>query len=164
MNGILFCFDFLEQRPWSEWGRTNESCLQHTGHDTEQVQQLYSMCEQLLIDYCYHRNKEYPNSTSTTYLSPMNLLVVTLWYLRHYHAERYIATELDLNPSTVHHMLSKVIDILHSSVPANMADKNLKHGPEEHHKLIVDSNVIAIPEPNDSQQRKAYYHSKNATN
>ncbi|CAF2990154.1 unnamed protein product, partial [Rotaria sp. Silwood2] len=159
------------QHPWSEWGHTNESCLQHTGHDIEQVQQLYSICEQLLIDYCYHRNKEYPNSTNATYLSPMNLLVVTLWYLKHYHAERYIATELYLDPSTVHRMLSKVVDILHSSVypglvslPANMTDKNIKHGTEEHHKLIVDSTFIAIPQPNDSQQRKAYYHSKSTTN
>ncbi|CAF4007361.1 unnamed protein product, partial [Rotaria sordida] len=27
-----------EQRPWSEWGRINVSCGQHTGHDIEQVQ------------------------------------------------------------------------------------------------------------------------------
>ncbi|CAF1188427.1 unnamed protein product [Rotaria sordida] len=101
----------------------------------------------------------------------MDLLVVTLWNLKHYHAERYIATDLYLDPSMVHCMLSKIVDILHSSVypelvslPANMAGKNVKHGPEQHHKLIVDSTFIAIPKPNDSQQRKAYYNSKSATN
>ncbi|CAF3934308.1 unnamed protein product, partial [Rotaria sp. Silwood1] len=25
-----------EQRPWSEWGRIYESCIQHIGHDIEQ--------------------------------------------------------------------------------------------------------------------------------
>ncbi|CAF2647051.1 unnamed protein product [Rotaria sp. Silwood2] len=34
-----------EQRPWSDWRRTDESCIQHTGHDVEQIEQLYSMCE-----------------------------------------------------------------------------------------------------------------------
>ncbi|CAF4011899.1 unnamed protein product [Rotaria sordida] len=89
---------FVEQRPWSEWRRTNESCIQHTGHDIEQVEQLYSMCEQSL------------------------------------------------------------------SLPADIASSVSKHGPEEHHKLIVDSTFIAIPEPHDSNQRKAYYHAKSSTN
>ncbi|CAF1290311.1 unnamed protein product [Rotaria sordida] len=121
----LFCLHFVEQRPWSQWSRTDESCLQHTGHDLEQ----------------------------------------------HYHAERYIATEFGLSPSTMHHILSKVVDILHScvypeliSLPALMFNRTTAHGPEEHHKLVVDSTSIAVPQSDDSQQRKAYFHSKNATN
>ncbi|CAF4668222.1 unnamed protein product, partial [Rotaria sp. Silwood2] len=94
-----------------------------------------------------------------------------LWYLKHYHSERYIATELYLDPSTVQHILSAVVDILHSSVypelvslPTNIADRKEIHGPEQHHKLIVDSTFIAAPEPDDLEQRKAYCHSKSATN
>jgi hypothetical protein len=45
-----------------------------------------------------------------------------------------------------------------------MDSRNTAHGPEEHHKLIVDSTSIAVPQPDDSQQRKAYFHSKSATN
>ncbi|CAF3355046.1 unnamed protein product [Rotaria sp. Silwood2] len=134
-----------EQRPWSEWDRTYESCVQHTGHDIEQVHQLYSMCEQSLIKYCLHRTKKQSDNINTTSLSPMNLLVVTLWYLKHYHSERYIATEVNFSLSTVHHILTEVVDILHScvypelvSLPADMDSKNTAHGPEEHHKLIVD--------------------------
>ncbi|CAF1634522.1 unnamed protein product, partial [Didymodactylos carnosus] len=125
-----------KQRPWSAWSRTNESCVQHTGHDIEQVQELYSMCEQPLINYCSHKNYRHTNSTTTSYLSPMNLLAVTLWYLKHYHSERYIATELNLGRSTVNYLLPEVVDILHSS----------------------------IPEPYDSTQRKAYYHAKSSRN
>ncbi|CAF1358711.1 unnamed protein product [Rotaria sordida] len=109
----LFCLHFVEQRPWSQWSRTDESCLQHTGHDLEQ----------------------------------------------HYHAERYIATEFDLSPSTMHHILSKVVDILHScvypeliSLPALMFNRTTAHGPEEHHKLVVDSTSIAVPQSDNSQQ------------
>ncbi|CAF1337255.1 unnamed protein product [Rotaria sordida] len=160
-----------KQRPWSEWSRSNESCIQHTGHDIEQVQELYSMCEQSLINYCSHRNKEHTDSTITPYLSPMNLLAVTLWYLKYYHSERYIATELNLGRSTVNYLLSEVINILHSCVyrelisfPADIAKRRTPHGPEQNHKLIVDSTVIAIPEPYDSEQRKAYYHAKSPTN
>ncbi|CAF1028449.1 unnamed protein product [Rotaria sordida] len=45
-----------------------------------------------------------------------------------------------------------------------MDSRNTTHGSEEHHKLIVDSTSIAIPQPEDSQQRKAYFYSKSATN
>ncbi|CAF3777202.1 unnamed protein product [Rotaria sordida] len=41
------------------------------------------------------------------------------------------------------------------SLPADMSSRTTAHGSEEHHKLIVDSTFIAIPQPNDSTQRKA---------
>ncbi|CAF2715941.1 unnamed protein product [Rotaria sp. Silwood2] len=159
------------QRPWSEWKRTDTSCIQHTGQDVEQVQELYSMCEEPLINYCSHRDKLHWNSTGTSYLSPMNLLVVTLWYLKHYHSERYIASELNFSRTAVNYLLSAVVDILHSCVypaflylPADLANRRTPHGPQQHHKLIVDSTFIAIPEPHDSEQRKKYYHAKSPTN
>ncbi|CAM4823601.1 unnamed protein product [Rotaria magnacalcarata] len=45
-----------------------------------------------------------------------------------------------------------------------MESSNTAHEPEEHHKIIVDSTSIAVPRPDDSEQRKAYFHSKSATN
>ena len=167
---LLLILLFLEQRPWSEWRRSDESCLQHTGHDIEQVQ-LYSMCEQPLLNYCSHRNRQHTSSTMTPYLSPMNLLVVTLWHLRHYHSERYIATELNLTQQAVNYFLSSILDILHSciyskliSLPVDISSRRALHGSEQQHKLIVDSTFIAIPEPYDLQERKAYYHAKSSTN
>ena len=38
------------------------------------------------------------------------------------------------------------------------------HGLEEQHKLIVDSTSIAIPQPNEPDQHKVYYHAKSPTN
>ncbi|CAF1316509.1 unnamed protein product [Rotaria sp. Silwood1] len=71
-----------DQRPWSEWKHTDASCIEHTGHDVEQVQELYSTCEEPLIGYCSHRNKLHASSATTSDLSPMNLLVVTLWFFK----------------------------------------------------------------------------------
>ncbi|CAF2014402.1 unnamed protein product [Rotaria magnacalcarata] len=160
-----------EQRPWSEWDRSDQSCIHHTWHDIEQIHQLYSICEQSLINYCLHRTKQQSDNVKTSSLSPMNLLVVTLWYLKHYHSERYIATEVYLSPSTIHRMVTEIVDILHScvyselvSLPIDMESSNTAHEPEEHHKIIVDSTSIAVPRPDDSEQRKAYFHSKSATN
>jgi len=45
MNHYAGVFYILDQRPWSEWKCTDASCIQHTGHDVEQVQELYSMCK-----------------------------------------------------------------------------------------------------------------------
>lgn len=101
----------------------------------------------------------------------MNLLVVTLWHLKHYHSERYIASELDLSQPAVNYFLAAVLDILHSciypeliSLPADLASRRTPHGPEREHKLIVDSTFIAIPEPYDLEERKSYYHGKSPTN
>ncbi|CAF3001569.1 unnamed protein product [Rotaria sp. Silwood2] len=146
-----------KQRPWSEWRRTNASCIQHTGYDVEQVQELYSMCEEPLVNYCSHKDYRLTYSAATSYLSPMNMLVVTLWYLKHYHSERYISSELNLSQAAVNYLLSTVVDILHScvypeliSIPTNLSSGKTPHGPQQHHKLIVDSTFIAIPEPYDS--------------
>ncbi|CAF1298484.1 unnamed protein product [Rotaria sordida] len=162
---------YVDQRPWSEWSRSNDSCIQHTGHDIEQVQLLYNMCEQSLIEYCTNRKQQCSSSTKMPYLSPINLLSITLWYLKHYHSERYIATEFDFTQSTVSYFLSAVIDILYSCVypklivlPDDMDDEDAVHGSEQHHKLIVDSTFIPIYQPEDSEERKAYYHAKSPTN
>ena len=99
------------------------------------------------------------------------MLAITLLYLTHYHSERYIASELNLSQSAVNYLLSTVIDILYTcaypelvSIPANLCSSRTPHGPQQYHKLIVDSTYIAIPEPYDSEQRKAYYHMKSSTN
>ncbi|CAF4786940.1 unnamed protein product, partial [Rotaria sp. Silwood2] len=100
----------------------------------------------------------------------MNLLVVTLWYFKHYHSERYIASELNFSQPAVNYFLPAVVDILHScvypsfvSVPVDLANRRTPHGPQQHYKLMVDSTFIAIPEPHDPEQRKAYYHAKSPT-
>ncbi|CAF3788300.1 unnamed protein product [Rotaria sp. Silwood1] len=118
------------------------------------------MCEESLIRYRSYRKEQHTDDTIIQYLSPINLLVVTLWYLKHYHSERYISTELNLGRSTVNCFLTEIIDILHScvypeliSLPVNMASKRKPHGSERHHKLMVHSTFIAIPEPYDSDQR-----------
>ncbi|CAF0883242.1 unnamed protein product [Rotaria sordida] len=159
------------QRPWSEWSRNNESCAQHTGLDIEQVQFLYSLCEQSITEYCTNRKRQQTIDTDVPYLSPINLLAITLWYLKHYHSERYIATELNFGRSTVNYFLFAIIDILYASaypklilLPDDMNDENTAHGPEEYHKLIVDSTCIAINQPGDREQRKVYYYAKSPTN
>ena len=129
------------------------------------------MCEEPLINYCSHKDYRLTNSAATSYLSPMNMLVVTLWHLKHYHSERYIASELNISQQAVNYLLSAVVDILHScvypeliSIPANLSSRRTPHGPQQYHKLIVDSTCIAIPEPYDTEQRRAYYHMKSSTN
>ena len=101
----------------------------------------------------------------------MNLLVVTLWCLNHYHPEHYIPREFDLVRKTVAYSLSSVLDILHScvypefiSLLTSISNRTTPHGPKEHHKSIVDFTFIAIPQPDDSTERKAYYHVNSPTN
>ena len=149
------CFIILEQRPWSEWKRSDESCRQHTGHDIEQIIMITSL--RLIARW---GRPQFLLIVSTCSRVLMNLLVVMLWHLKHYHSERYIATEFDLVRKTVAYSLSSVLGILHScaypefiSLPTYMSKRTAPYGLEEHHKLIVDSTEC-----------KAYYHAKSPTN
>ncbi|CAF1387764.1 unnamed protein product [Rotaria sordida] len=54
----------------------------------------------------------------------------------------------------------QILDDTFLSLPADLANRRTPHGPQQHHKLIVDSTFIAIPEPHDSEKRKEYYHAK----
>ncbi len=135
------------------------------------MQLLYNMCEQSIVEYCANRKQQLTQNTSVPLLSPINLLSVTLWYLKHYHSERYIAAELHFNQPTVNYFLSAIIDILYHCVyprlvvfPDDIDDDDTVHGPEQYHKLIVDSTCIAIYQPEDPEERKTYYHGKNPTN
>ncbi|CAF3811031.1 unnamed protein product [Rotaria sp. Silwood1] len=159
------------QRPWSEWSLNNQSCIQHTGHDIEQIQQLFLICSQSLMNYCARRRHQCTTDTNVPYLSPMNLLVVTLWFLKRYPSEGYIATKLQMNKSTVNYFLFEIIDILYSCiypvfVPAqvSIATRSTSHETQNYNKLLVHSTVIAISPPNELKQRKAYYHKKSPTN
>ncbi|CAF4665369.1 unnamed protein product, partial [Rotaria sp. Silwood2] len=82
-----------------------------------------------------------------------------------------MASELNLSQPAVNYFLSAVVDILHFcvypeliSLSAEMVNRRTPHGLQRNHKLIVDLTFIAIPEPYDSEQRKAYYHAKSSTN
>ncbi|CAF0983451.1 unnamed protein product [Rotaria sordida] len=84
---------------------------------------------------------------------------------------RALDDKLNLSQPAVNYLLSTVVDILHScvypeliSIPTNLSSSKTPHGPQQHHKLIVDSTFIAIPEPYDSEKRKVYYHAKSSTN
>ena len=71
----------------------------------------------------------------------------------------------------MNYFLSAVIAVLYSCIcpklvvlSDNIDDETTIRGPERHHKLIVDSTFVAIHQPEDSAQRKAYYHIKSPTN
>ncbi|CAF4171012.1 unnamed protein product [Rotaria sp. Silwood2] len=163
-NGRKYCTDCHSMLTWTCTGsgksgsynnyhRHLDNCSYCTPELEEEKQQKMEEKRQ--------KNKQHTDSAITPYLSPMNLLVVILWYLKYYHSERYIATELNLGPSTVNYLLSEVVDILHScvypeliSLSGDMSNRTTPHGPEEHHKLIVDSTFIAISQRDDLDQHK----------
>jgi hypothetical protein len=135
------------------------------------VQLLYDMCEQSIVEYCANRKQQLTQNTSAPFLSPINLLSVTLWYSKHYHSERYIAEELHFNQTAVNYFLSAMIDTIYRCeypkrvvLPDDMDDEDTTHGPEQYHKLIVDSTCIPTDQPEDREERKTYYHGKSPTN
>ena len=71
----------------------------------------------------------------------------------------------------MNYFLSTVVDIFYASaypklilLSDDMNDEATARGPEQYHKLIVDSTFISIHQPDDSDKRKAYYHAKSPTN
>ena len=128
------------------------------------------MPEQPLVEYCTNK-KTHTENTNMPLLSPINLLRITLWYLKHCYSEHYIVAELRFNQTSVNYFLSTVVGILHSCIclkliwlPDEIDDDDTMRRPKKHHRLILNSTYIANNQSEDSTQRKTCYHAKSPTN
>lgn len=160
---------FAAQPPWSDWSTDEKTVLQRTGHTVEEVQRLYDLCKEDLINYRARVRGSGP-ARDRPYPSPINMLAITLYYVRLYPTEEYLAEEFQMSHQYMHHMVHKVIDSLFLyavpdliSVP-NLSDPNTPHGKHFSWKLITDTTFVAVYEPEKLEERSKYFHSKSATN
>ncbi|CAF3688236.1 unnamed protein product [Rotaria sp. Silwood1] len=83
-------------------------------------------------------------------------------YYRHRDKCNYCTPELEEERQK--QMEEKQVAIQQRFQTLDDTNRRTPHGPQQDHKLIVDSTFIAIHEPHDSEQRKEYYHAKSPTN
>lgn len=128
---------------------------QYTGLTIEQLEHLERLCHQDLVTIP-------AASTFIKKLSPRNLLVLTLKWLRRYPTVRDLALEFKITKSSVGRTLEHVLKILDTNLkylrdwPANYRSKLLKE-PLKDTIGAVDTFPICIEQPKSLADRKKFY-------
>jgi hypothetical protein len=147
--------------------------LLHTGHTIEEYGKIYNIMYEDLVLY---RKKKGVTSTTTMnnieLPTPHIMLCLTLYYLKHYHTDRFLSNEFKIGKTTVRRIIEKIINLIYEKFVPTMIQLNeasLCSPPHSTYlentiKLVTDASVISIYQPEHTIDRKKYYHSKSGTN
>jgi hypothetical protein len=169
LTNYVYCMCTIGQHVYNEWSKSDENMLLHTGHTLKEYEKIYNSIIEDLLNYRQKRSITLNNIPLPT---PHVMLSLTLYHLKHYHTERYIANEFNIKRTAVQHILEKVIDYLYEKfVPmmiqlneANLSSPLDSSYLENTVKLITDATVISIHQPEHTADRKKYFHYKSLTN
>lgn len=159
----------IGQHIYTEWSKSNESMLLHTGHTIKEYKKmLNSIIEELLV----YRHTYSTTTKKTALPTPHAMLCLTLFYIKHYHTIRYIANDFKITKSTVYNIIEKVIHLLYVKFVPKMMQLNqttLSTPPHSTYlentiKLVTDASVISIHQPTHTADKKKHYHMKSGTN
>jgi hypothetical protein len=137
----------------SDWDAKRVS--RETGVTVEQLDYLERLCHQDLVEVPADSNR-------VRALSPRNLLVLALKWLRRYPTLEDLASEFGVARSSVDRYVQYVLAILDSQLdymrswPRQLRSKLLK-GPLKDAIGAVDTFPICIPQPKSTEDRKRFY-------
>lgn len=130
------------------------------------IDRIYGSCSsQLQLHRIYKRD----HSQSASFISPHNMLILTLYWLRLYPTYDHMAEEFAIPSSTLERLLRHVIEILNTTivpvliVPLSATDPASSFSQHSDVYIIIDSTFIAIPRPMYKEERKYNYHFKSPT-
>ena len=154
----------IDQRPYTIWYRSPSALQYSTGLHCTEYDQVYSSCSAALIETRLHKQFSYVSNRKHYYYTPHNMLLITLYYLRHYPHLRMLGVHYNLKLTTAHDMLKHVIHILCTEfVPSQilLSLNSLPQYPDPYHvlsdtKLIVDTTDICIQKPGRDAERKRF--------
>lgn len=153
----------LAQEPWSIWSENAALLKQKTGLNREIVDEIYTMCENELKQHPIHTHD---SSDTAIQISPHNMLIITLYWLRQYPSLRDMSIELNIPTTTLFAMFDRVIDILQAIIvpayirPLSSSDPQSQYPLFRNVCLIIDSTFIPIRVPGDWEEKKLYHHIK----
>ena len=143
----------VEQPPASDWSAARVN--RETGLTLEQLEYVERLCQQELV--------EIPAaSTRIRQLSPRNLLLLALKWMRRYPAAEDLALEFGVSRRSVDRYVAHVLAILDTKL------QYLRRWPRQHRSKIltgplkgaigaVDTFPICIPQPESKEDRKRFY-------
>jgi hypothetical protein len=158
----------LGQHPYDEWSNSNQLMLSNTGHTIEEFNKILYYIEEPLNEI---RKKRTISHDNILLPSPENMLCLTLLYYKHYQTHRYLSIQYSLNLRTLQNIIEETTDCLYLYVvpiyivfdPSTFPSPSDSSALSPSTKLIIDATVIAIHQPELSEDRKKYYYYKSST-
>jgi hypothetical protein len=165
---IYICIYTLGQHPYSEWSNSNQLMLSNTGHTIQEYNKILYLIEEQLLSI---RQKHTISNHNIHLPTTQNMLCITLYYLKHYHTIRYISIQFGWSRMTIQRSIEYTIESLFLYVvpvyivfdPSTFPSPSDSSALSPSTKLIIDASVIAIHQPELSQDRKTYYYYKSGT-
>jgi hypothetical protein len=160
----LFCVYLLsEQPPWCIWSAKEELLIVKTGFSRQVIEELYSICESELHQHVKHK---YTDTNSLVAISAMNMLVLTLHWLRKYPPVADMSIEYMIPHTTLDTIFHTVIDIFQYTIVPSFIKPLSATDPHSEYRLlldvfmIIDSTFVSIHRPTRFEERKRFYHEK----
>jgi hypothetical protein len=144
---------WIEQPPASEWDA--QQLNRETGITVEQCDYMERLCHTELVAIP-------AGSTRHCQLSPRNLLLLTLKWLRRYPPWADLANEFHSSRRSVIRSVASVVELLERKLeylrewPVRIRSKIID-GPLKDTIGAVDTFPICIPQPKPTEERKKYY-------
>lgn len=130
------------------------------------IDEIYDMCSAQL-----HGHKIYKrdHTHSASFISPHNMLVLTLHWLRLYPTFNHLEADYSIPHTTLERMFAWVIQILDATLvpeyilPLSASDPSSSFSRHPDAFLVVDSTFVPIPRPEEQEERHRNYHFKSPT-
>lgn len=159
----VLCSLGTDQPPWTVWSSNVALLKDKTSLSLENVNSIYDMCSKDLLSR--RRNKR-SNEEGTAFVSPHNMLILTLYWLYRYPPFRSIGLEFAIPTRTVEHLVHAVVAIMYSNIvpslimPLSSTAPSSNMSTLSHVKVIIDSTSLDLPE---AIRDRSLYHPKSST-
>lgn len=146
----------IEQKPGAEWDSVRIKL--ETGLSQEQFDHIMTLC-----------NKKLANLSDPVHhpqaLSPKNVLLLTLKWLRWYPTTRALALEFDIAKGAVPNLIGGVLAILNRALayllkPGSLGRTRLRKGELKDTIMAVDTFPVCIPQPPKEERKKYFLYKK----
>ena len=153
----------VAQAPWSTWNQSDAKLETETGFQKDEILDIARQCsDQLLLLRMRKRQKRKKNGSEVQYLSPMNILLLTLNWLWRYPPLATLAANFCIHLRRASEYAEKGVLILWERLsylrewPATMRSRITK-GRFKDVVGFVDSTPICIPKPKEKKDQKKFF-------
>lgn len=160
----MFCVDYeTDEEPWKSWSQNKRRLRAKTGLSISDVLAVFDLCEEELVN---RRRKKRKGNGGKSFVSPINMLLITLYWLYKYPSFREVGDDFDIPCMTVSDTIYGVVEIMYRNIVPVFIQPLSSHATSSSYqtlsnvKMIIDSTFLPLPR---SKRESKLYHMKSPT-
>ena len=132
----------------------------------DMFEEIYALCaDDLIVSRVY----KHVGTDGISFITPHNMLILTLLWLRQYPAYKEMAIEWDIAVTTLKRLLLDVLHILDRVIvpayikPLQPTDPSSSYSQHQNAHMVIDSTFIPVPRAGTDSERRVLFHFKSPT-